>query len=142
MTLQDALVAYKTYARAEGKSLKTVAWVVSSVGYFAEFLDPEQQDIGAITGNDLRQFIIALQGKPKFSNHPYNKTQQAKLSSQSIETHCRAIKAFFGFLQREGFIGNNVMAKVAISAKELRTILANTQMTVFAETLYISATWS
>ncbi|MBA7603370.1 hypothetical protein ES703_10477 [subsurface metagenome] len=27
MTLQDALVAYKTYARAEGKSPKTVAWV-------------------------------------------------------------------------------------------------------------------
>jgi hypothetical protein len=35
MTLQDALVAYQTYARAEGKSPKTVAWVVSSAGYFA-----------------------------------------------------------------------------------------------------------
>ncbi len=94
MTLQDALVAYKTYAGAEGKSPKTVAWVVSSVGYFAEFLGPEQQDIGTITGNDLRRFIIALQGKPKFANHPYNKPQRAKLSSQSIETYCRAIKAF------------------------------------------------
>ncbi|UCH43163.1 MAG: hypothetical protein JSW16_01105 [Dehalococcoidales bacterium] len=47
MTLQDALVAYKTYARAEGKSPKTVAWVASSVGYFADFLGPEQQDIEA-----------------------------------------------------------------------------------------------
>ncbi len=40
MTLQDALVAYKTYAGAEGKSPKTIAWIVSSVGYFAEFLGP------------------------------------------------------------------------------------------------------
>jgi hypothetical protein len=37
MTLQDALVAYKTYARAEGKSPKTVDWIAYSVGYFAEF---------------------------------------------------------------------------------------------------------
>jgi len=43
MTLQDALVAYKTYAQAEGKSPKTVAWVVSSVGYFAEFLGPNDR---------------------------------------------------------------------------------------------------
>jgi len=137
MTLQDALVAYRTYARAEGKSPKTVTWVVSSVGYFAEFLGPEQQDIEVITGNDLRRFIIALQGKPKFANHPYNKPQQAKLSSQSIETYCRGIRAFFGFLTREGFIENNVMAKVKMpkvpevviptfSEKEIAKLLAQT----------------
>ena len=112
MTLQDALVAYRTYARAEGKSPKTVDWVVSSVGYFAEFLSPDQQDINTITGNDLRRSIIALRDKPKFANHPYNKPQQAKLSAQSIETYCRAIRAFFGFLKREGFVEDNVMAKV------------------------------
>ena len=135
MTLQDALVAYKTYARAEGKSPKTVVWVASSAGYFAEFLGPAQQDIGTITGNDLRRFIIALQGKPKFANHPYNKQQQAKLSAQSIETYCRAIKAFFGFLKREGFIESNAIAKVKLpkvpevviptfSEKELEKLLA------------------
>ncbi len=91
MTLQDALVAYRTYARAEGKSPKTVTWVVSSVGYFAEFLGLEQQDLSTVTGNDLRRFIIALQDKPKFSNHPYNKPQAAKLSAQSIETYCPGV---------------------------------------------------
>jgi len=45
MTLQDTLVAYRTYARAEGKSPKTIRWVISSVGYFAGFLGPEHQDI-------------------------------------------------------------------------------------------------
>jgi len=33
MTISDALVVYKTFARAEGKSPKTVTWVTSSVGY-------------------------------------------------------------------------------------------------------------
>ncbi len=77
MTLSDALVAYRTYARAEGKSPKTIRWITSSVGYFSNFLGPERQDIASITGNDLRRFIIALQDKRKFSQHPYNKPQQA-----------------------------------------------------------------
>jgi len=135
MTLQDALLAYKTYAQAESKSPKTVAWVVSSVGYFAEFLGSERQNIATITGNDLRRFIIALQSRPKFANHPYNKPQQAKLSSQSIETYCRAITAFFGFLKREDFIDNNPMAMVKMpkvpetvistfSEKEVERLLA------------------
>jgi hypothetical protein len=38
MTLQDALAAYKTYARPEGKSPKTVRWIMSSITYFADFL--------------------------------------------------------------------------------------------------------
>ena len=112
MTLQDALVAYKTYARAEGKSPKTIRWIMSSITYFADFLGPERQDIASITGNDLRRFIIALQEKRKFSHHPYNKPQQANLSPQSVETYCRAIRAFFGFLYREGFIDTNPMERV------------------------------
>jgi site-specific recombinase XerD len=140
MTLQDALVAYRTYARAEGKSPKTVAWVVSSVGYFASFLGPERQDIGDITGNEMRQFTIALRDKPKFANHPYNKQQETKLSAQSIETYCRGIRAFYGFLAREGFIENNVMAKVKMpkvpemviptfSEKEIAKLLAQVNKT-------------
>ena len=49
MTIQDALVAYRTYAKAEGKSPKTISWVVSSVSYFADFLGPKQQDIAVIS---------------------------------------------------------------------------------------------
>jgi site-specific recombinase XerD len=114
MTLQDALVAYKTYARAEGKSPKTIEWVTSSVSYFADFLGPERQDIASITANDLRHFIIALQDKQKFSNHPYNKPQKERLSPQSIDTCCRGIKAFFSFLSREGFMEINPTEKVRL----------------------------
>ena len=107
MTLSDALVVYKTYGRAEGKSPKTTRWIMSSVTYFADFLGPEPQDIASITGNDLRGFIIALQGKRKFSHHPYNQPQQANLSPQSIETYCRAIRAFWCWLVAEEIIEIN-----------------------------------
>jgi integrase/recombinase XerD len=85
---------------------------MSSVGYFADFLGAEHQDISTITSNDLRRFIIGLQGKRKYSKHPYTKPQPVKLSSQTIQTYCRAIRAFFGFLHREAFIDTNPMAKV------------------------------
>jgi integrase/recombinase XerD len=112
MKLQDALVAYKTYAKAEGKSHKTIAWITSSVNYFADFLGPDQQSMAEISGNDLRRFIIALQGKQRLSHHPYAKPQAGKLSPQSIETYCRAVRAFFGYMHREGFIETNPMEKV------------------------------
>jgi site-specific recombinase XerD len=114
MTPQDALIAYRTYAKAEGKSPKTIEWVNSSVRYFSDFLGAESQHIDQIAGNDLRRFIIALQSKHKFSQHPYAKPQKGTLSLQSIETYCRAIRAFSGFLHRENFIDKYPMEKVKI----------------------------
>jgi hypothetical protein len=51
-TLQEALVVYKTYAKAEGKSPKTITWVVSSVNYFSDFLGP--------TGNLLLKSMATI----------------------------------------------------------------------------------
>jgi len=110
-TLSDALVAYRICAKAEGKSPKTIKWVTSSVSYFSNFLG-DNYDIGAITANDLRRFIIALQDRDKFSYHPFNKPQRAKLSAQTVNTYCRAIRAFFGYLHREGLIESNPIEKV------------------------------
>lgn len=110
-TLSDALTAYCICARAEGKSPKTIQWITSSVGYFTEFLG-RNQDLRAITADDLRRFIIALQQSNKYRKHPYNKPQQQKLSPQSIETYARAIRAFFGYLYREGLIDHNPMQRV------------------------------
>ena len=83
-TLSDALAAYRICAQAEGKSPRTVQWITSSVGYFADFLGGNH-NISTITANDLRRFIIALQQCKKYRNHPYNKPQQARLPAQSID---------------------------------------------------------
>jgi len=133
-TFSDALAAYRICAKAEGKSPKTIRWVTSSVGYFSDFLG-DNQKITTITANDLRHFIIALQERSKFQNHPFNKPQKEKLSGQSIETYCRGIRAFFGYLYREGLIESNPIEKVKIpkvpkkvvptfSEKEIEKLLA------------------
>ena len=134
-TLSDALSAYRICAQAEGKSSKTILWIMSSVSYFIDFLGPERQDIDGISGNDLRQFIIDLQRRPKFLNHPYNKPRKEKISAQSIETYARAIRAFFGYLHREEMIERNPIQKVRMpkvpkkvvptfSQKEVEQLLA------------------
>ena len=68
-TLTEVMAAYRICAEAESKSPRTVEWIMSSVAYFKGFLgcDP---DVGTITADDLRGFIIALKKRPKFLNHP------------------------------------------------------------------------
>jgi len=65
-----------------------------------------------VTGNDLRLFIVSLQQKPKFLNHPYNNPQQENISARSIETYARGIRAFFSYLYREELIKSNPMQQV------------------------------
>ena len=83
-TLSDALTAYCICARAEGKSPKPIQWITSSVGYFSEFLGGNE-DLRAITADDLRRFIIALQQSNKYRRHPYNRPQAEKLSHKTID---------------------------------------------------------
>jgi site-specific recombinase XerD len=111
MTLSDALAAYRICAKAEGKSPDTVTWVTGSVGYFRDFMGADQ-DIKTITGNDLRRFIIALQDRNRYCKHPCIKPRNEPLSAQSIETYARAVRAFFGYLHREGLIEDNPMQKI------------------------------
>jgi site-specific recombinase XerD len=110
-TLSDALTAYHISARAEGKSPKTIGWIDFSMRYFREFLGGDP-DIAAITGDDLKRFIIALQDSCRLRKHPYARPQPQKLSPNTVETYARGVRAFFGQLFREGLIDTNPMQKV------------------------------
>ena len=112
-TLADALSAYRIFAQAEGKSPKTVRWIETSLSYFGDFLG-DTADVSKISGDDLRRFIIAPRQRHKFANHPLTKPMEATISLQSIQTYTRAVRAFFGFLYREGFIKKNPMEGVKL----------------------------
>jgi integrase/recombinase XerD len=133
-TLSDALIAYRITARAEGKSPKTLRWIEFSVGYFKEFLGGDP-DIRAITGDDLKRFIVALQDSHKYRKHPYIRPQPQKLTPDTIQTYTRGVRTFFSALHREGLIDANPMEKVKLpriprkvvptfSEKELERLLA------------------
>ena len=111
--LSDALTAYRICSKAEGKSPATVSWVADAIRYFSEFLGGDI-DIDRLTANDLRRFIIALQEKRAFSRHRFTKPQDRPLSPESIASYTRAIKSFFSFLEREGFVSANPVKKVKV----------------------------
>jgi integrase/recombinase XerD len=110
-SIKEALTAYRICAQAEGKSPRTIEWICCSIRYFTDFLGGDRP-IEQIGPDDLRAFIIALQARPRFSNHPYARPQPNNISPQSIQTYARAIRAFFGFLQREELIDTSPMLKV------------------------------
>lgn len=111
MTLEEGLAAYCLCAQAEGRSPRTIQWVTSSVRYFGNFLGGNP-DVSTITADDLRRFIIELQGRHKFQNHPFTPPQEGRLSDQTVETLFRGIRSFYGFLKREEYIARNPMEKV------------------------------
>ena len=112
-TLSEALSAYSICAKAEGKSPKTIRHVVQTVGYFRDFMGGDI-DLNSISANDLRRFIIGLQGKNKYLRHPFSKPQQCGLSPFSIATYCRGIKSFYAYLLREELIDQNPVQKVKV----------------------------
>jgi integrase/recombinase XerD len=111
ITLSDALTAYRICAKAEGKSPRTVSWVTDAIRYFSDFLGGDI-NLEQVSANDLRRFVLALQQKKAFSNHPFTKQQDRGLSPESIASYTRAIKCFFAFLEREEFFPDNPMKKV------------------------------
>ena len=111
-TFSDGFVAYKICAQAEGKSRRSIDWIIDIVGYFNAFLG--NLNIEAVTADDLRRFIIALQQRQAFANHRFTKPQNRPLSSESITSYTRAIKTFFSFLEREELIASNPMKRVKL----------------------------
>ncbi len=105
---------YILTARAEGKSPKTIDWVAASVGYFAAFLHRYQEptDVRFITHLHLRAFIVELQGRPAYQDHPLTRPQDRLLSPHSVNAYVRGVSAFWKWLIDEEVIEANPFKKV------------------------------
>lgn len=108
-TLQEAILAYRTIAMADGKSARTVEWVCSSAHYFYQFLgDGVRMD--DVTPHDLRRWIAYLRDRRRFADHPTIRSKDRLLSSTSINNYVRGIKLLFSTLGREGIVATHPLA--------------------------------
>jgi len=110
------LHGYQLCAATEGKSPNTLAIVTNSVTYLYDFLSSNglSTDVTQIGAGEMRTFILYLQQKRCFSNHPYSKAQQRGLSGHTINTYMRSIRAFWSWLIEEEVIESNPFSKVKI----------------------------
>ena len=72
------LHGYQLCAATEGKSPNTIAIIMNSVRYLHGFLSSNglSTDVTQIGTEEIRAFILHLQQKRCFSNHPYSKVQE------------------------------------------------------------------
>jgi len=114
--LETLLQGYQLCATTEGKSLNTIAIVTNSVRYLHDFLSSEglSTNVTQIGAEELRAFILHLQQKKCFSNHPYSKAQERGLSGHTINTYMRSIRAFWSWLVSEEIIDTNPFSKLRI----------------------------
>ena len=59
-----------------------------------------------------REYIPYLKSAPKFYNHPFKKSNGDHMSAANVQNHVRVLRAFSSWLDREGYIDENVLARL------------------------------
>ena len=108
-TLQDAVVAYKTIARADGKSEYTIAWVVGATRQFEQFLGDGIR-LEDLTPHDMRCWIAAMRERKRYASHAFAHSDKP-LSATTINNYVRGIKLLLSTLAREDVIPEHPVAR-------------------------------
>ncbi len=99
---------FELFNRTEGKSQKTVDWYNLTIERFQHFLtgNGKSTRLDGIGEADVREYILYLQGRNWWQENPYVH-HRGKLAAISIQTYIQALRAFFSWLYREGYTGEN-----------------------------------
>lgn len=108
--LSEYIDYYEVCNRAEGKSPRTVDWYSANLYSFRNYLNKRHlpDSIDTIDAKLLREYVLYLLKKKRFSNHPNAPASSEPLSSATIHGHVRTLRAFFSWMVREGLIETNV----------------------------------
>ena len=114
--LSNLVEGYRLCAKTEGKSPKTIVTVTDSAGYLERFLNFEgyTTDVAIIGPHEIRAFILYLQEKKCYSEHPFTNTQEKQLSPHTINCYVRSIRAFWSWLVSEGITDRSPFEKVKV----------------------------
>ncbi|WP_449241683.1 tyrosine-type recombinase/integrase [Desulfoscipio gibsoniae] len=137
LDLNDAVSQFKMRCIAKNLSKKTTKWYIEQITLFKEWLKDKEYSttISQITGEILLQYVLYLTMEKK--NHTGN-----NLSPATINSHRRALSAFFNFLYNRGLIKNSPMKYVEkqkephytirpLSEKQIKALLSLPDMRTF-----------
>jgi len=112
LTLPDLARFFEFHNRTEGTSPTTIRWYNEVLERLGRFLQGEGASllIADIGEPEVRAFIAHLQHKTKWSGTAYARPE--RLSGEGIQHRVRALKAFFGWLHREGYTDTNRLARL------------------------------
>lgn len=134
--LPNLIQYFEVCNQSEGKSPKTVSWYSANLRQFHRYLQSRHipDSIEDLNIQILREYILYLQKRKKFADHPYTPTKSEFLSAASVHGHVRTLRAFFSWTVREGLVEDNVGSRLkppklpkrivsTLSDEEIRLIL-------------------
>lgn len=123
-SLNTLLDGYRVCAESEGKSRSTVTAVTCGIRYLDRFLcgSDGSSDVREITPHDIRRFILHLQQKRCFEDHPLIHPQDRGLAGHTINGYLRAVRVFFSWLVAEGLIDHSPFERVKVPRAPLKVI--------------------
>jgi site-specific recombinase XerD len=100
--------------RSLNRSNATTRWHSDNLRDFVGFLHSRKHSlrVDEITPKVIRAYIIHLQSKRRYDSHPLTPVQEQKLSPQTVRARVVTLKAFFAWLQRDGYTEHNVMKNI------------------------------
>lgn len=103
---------FEAYNRSEGKSPRTIEWYSRVIQYLTQYLERQgyRTQLGEVNIHVVREFILYLQTKTKWSHHPFFPSPTGNLAAISVQTYVRGLRAFFGWLHKEGYTEENMLA--------------------------------
>ncbi|MFX1265653.1 MAG: tyrosine-type recombinase/integrase, partial [Promethearchaeota archaeon] len=105
---------FELFNRTEGNSTKTLRWYEQSLKQFQQFLKKTGKltNLANLGESEVREFILYLQDRRKWQDNPCVRNNHGKLSVMTIQNYIRALRAFFNWLYKEGYIEEHRLAKL------------------------------
>jgi integrase/recombinase XerD len=112
-SLLQLLEEYKLSLQALNRSPKTISWYSEILRSYFDFLELNSmlKPVGDMGNHELKAYILHLQKASKWAKSPNIKEDKGELSPHSVQGHVRALKAFWGWLERESYVEHNSLAK-------------------------------
>ena len=106
--------AFELRNRSLNRSDATTRWHTDNLRDFIGFLHSQNHSgrISDITRKTIRAYLIHLQNKKRYDGHPLTPTQEQYLSPRTVRARFMTLKAFFAWLERDGYTEGNVMKNI------------------------------
>ena len=143
--LDKLVLQFQAFNKSEGKTHKTIPWYDTSLRLFTDYLDKINVNpvLGEITLELVREYILDLQTRHKFGDHPSTPRQEELLSPQTIQCYVRAVKAFFNWLYKEGYSKEFLLERLKPpkAPRKLVDPLADTEISAILYAIDAQTSW-
>jgi len=107
MTLQNSIDEYLIEQQIRGNSEKTVIYYRRCLGFFSAYFQGGVKNIDSVTLNDCKGYYMSL--------------RQRDITSTTIQTYIRALRAFLTWCYSEGYIQADISAKFRLPKAQRKT---------------------